>query len=215
MGSKSVRVRAVDDLLSLSVASPAEAQAAADLLRSDAFWVEVVAGMDSVVVRFDTATTDAETAAAALRRALEAGIPAFEESGETVEIPVAYGGASGPDLGGLCAELGMSEDEIVALHSGGEYRVEMVGFTPGFAFIGGLDKRLQVPRRSEPRERVPPGSVGIAGAYTGIYALGSPGGWTLIGRTSMPLFDADSEQPFALRAGMRVRFRPVDATGRD
>ncbi len=206
-----MRVRAVDDLLSLPVASPAEAQAAAELLRADGSWIEAVAGMDSVVVRFDTATMDAETAAAALAQTLMAGIPALEDAAGTIEIPVTYGGESGPDLEALCADLGMTEDELVALHSGGNYRVEMVGFTPGFAFIGGLDERLHVPRRSEPRERVPPGSVGIAGAYTGIYALGSPGGWTLIGRTSLPLFDADSEQPFALRAGMRIRFRPVDS----
>lgn len=205
-----MRVRAVDDLLSLPVASAAEAQAAAELLRSTGRWIEVVPGMSSVVVRFDTASTDAGTAIAALHEVLADGIPPLEDIDDTVEIPVAYGGEAGPDLAALCQELGMTEDELVALHSGGDYRVELLGFTPGFAFIGGLDERLRVPRRSEPRQSVPPGSVGIAGPYTGIYALGSPGGWTLIGRTSLPLFDADSEQPFALRAGMRIRFRPVE-----
>ena len=85
----------------------------------------------------------------------------------------------------------------------------MVGFTPGFAFIGGLDERLRVPRRKEPRQCVPAGSVGIADERTGLYALASPGGWTLIGRTAYPLFDATAEQPFALSPGMRVRFRAV------
>jgi inhibitor of KinA len=198
-------------LLSLVVASPAEAQAAAEALRSTGRWIEVVPGMDSVVVRFDSATVDVETAVAAFQEALAEGLPPLEDVDETVEIPVAYGGAAGPDLEGLCQKVGMTEDELIAVHAGGEHRVEMLGFTPGFAFIGGLDERLRVPRRSEPRQFVPPGSVGIAGAYTGIYALGSPGGWTLIGRTTLPLFDADSEQPFALRAGMRVRFRPVKA----
>ncbi len=207
----SVRVRAVDDLLSVSVGTPAEAQAAAELLRSGDSWTEVVAGMDSVVVRFDTAIMDTETAAIALEKVLADGIPPLREPDETVEIPVLYGGAAGPDLEALCEELGMTEGEVILRHSDAEHRVELIGFTPGFAFIGGLDERLQVPRRSEPRQRVPPGSVGVAGPYTGIYALGSPGGWTLIGRTSLPLFDADSEQPFTLRAGMRIRFRPIDA----
>ena len=102
---------------------------------------------------------------------------------------------------------GLSQDEVIAIHAGGEYVVEMVGFTPGFAFIGGLDERLWVPRRSEPRQRVPAGSVGIAGERTGLYAMASPGGWTLIGRTPMTLFDPGAEQPFALAPGMRVRFR--------
>lgn len=208
-----MRVRAVDDLLSVPVATPAEAQAAAELLRSNGPWVEVVPGMDSVVVRFDAVTMDAESAMATLRETLAKGIPVLEDTDETVEIPVVYGGAAGPDLEALCEKLGMNKDELVALHAGAEYRVDLVGFTPGFAFIGGLDERLRVPRRSEPRQRVPPGSVGIAGPYTGIYALGSPGGWTLIGRTALPLFDADAEQPFVLRAGTRVRFRPVTSTG--
>ncbi len=167
--------------------------------------------MDSVVVRFDAAITDTETAVSALEEVLADGIPPPREPDRMVEIPVVYGGEAGPDLEALSQNLGMTEDQIITLHSGAEYRVELVGFTPGFAFIGGLDKRLQVARRSEPRQRVPAGSVGIAGGYTGIYALGSPGGWTLIGRTSMRLFDASSDEPFALRAGMRVRFRAIDA----
>ena len=103
----------------------------------------------------------------------------------------------------------MTEDEIVALHTGAEYSVDMIAFTPGFAFIGGLDKRLNVPRRELPRQRVPAGSVGIADGRTGIYALPSPGGWTLIGRTPYPLFDPMADDPFRLQAGTRVRFVAV------
>jgi len=104
----------------------------------------------------------------------------------------------------------MTADELVALHTGREYRVDMLGFTPGFAFIGGLDDALNVPRRSEPRVRLEPGSVGIAGGRTGIYTLPGPGGWSIIGRTPVRLFDPASSEPFRLQAGMRVRFRAID-----
>ena len=127
-----------------------------------------------------------------------------------VEIPVCYGGAYGPDLGDISEQLGLSRDEIIALHSSREYRVDMLGFTPGFAFIGGLDDALNVPRRGEPRVRLEAGSIGIAGGRTGIYTLAGPGGWPLIGRTPMKLFDAHAEEPFGLRAGMRVRFTPIN-----
>ena len=105
----------------------------------------------------------------------------------------------------------MSADDVVALHTGCEYTVDMVGFTPGFAFIGGLDERLHVPRRKEPRQRVEAGSVGIADGRTGLYAMASPGGWTLIGRTPCKLFDPRVEPPFVLGAGMRVRFKAISA----
>ena len=106
----------------------------------------------------------------------------------------------------------MTTDEFIALHTGSEYTVEMLGFTPGFAFIGGLDERLRVPRRKEPRLRVDAGSVGIADGRTGLYAMASPGGWTLVGRTPLRLFDAKAEEPFALRAGTRIRFKPIEAS---
>ena len=119
-------------------------------------------------------------------------------------------GDEGPDLEALCKELGMSKAELVSLHTGTEYRVDMVGFTPGFAFIGGLDERLNVPRRKEPRQRVAAGSVGIADGRSGLYALASPGGWTLIGRTPFPLFDPQADNPFPVQAGMRIRFTAVE-----
>ena len=211
MGSKFVHLQCVDDLLSFAVETPSDAQAASKILRSTGQWLEVVPGMASVVVRFDAAILDQATAERLLRNALADGIPPLEASGTVIEIPVVYGGASGPDLDDLCERLGLTEDEIIALHTGREYRVELTGFTPGFAFVGGLDERLQVPRREEPRQRVAAGSIGIADAYTGLYALASPGGWTLIGRTPFPLFDADGAEPFVLKAGMPVRFRAVSA----
>lgn len=199
-------IRCVDDLASLPVDGPAEAQALAACLRDTGAWLEVVPGIDSVVVRFDAAVLDADRARQQLEETLADGIPRLQESEELLEIPVVYGGEYGPDLEDVCRELGLSAEEFVALHTGGEYRVEMVGFTPGFAFVGGLDERLHVPRRKEPRQRVEAGSIGIADRRTGMYALASPGGWSLVGRTGFTLFDAHASNPFPVRAGMRIRF---------
>ena len=201
--------RCGDDLFSIAVARPEDAQALAAQLRTADFWLDVVPGIDSVVTRFDAMKTSARDARSAIEEVLGKGIGPLDIGDELVEIPVMYGGEFGPDLEELSAATGLSPDEIIALHAGREYRVEMVGFTPGFAFIGGLDERLRVPRRKEPRPCVPAGSVGIADARTGLYAMASPGGWTLIGRTPYTLFDATAEQPFKLAPGMRVRFRAV------
>jgi KipI family sensor histidine kinase inhibitor len=208
-----VLTRCGDDLFAISVERPDEAQALAMQLREAGGWLDVVPGIDSVVVRFDAARLSAREAQRAIDAVLAAGVQPLDVNDELVEIPVIYGGEFGPDLDELSKATGLSQDEIVRLHTRREYRVDMVGFTPGFAFIGGLDERLRVPRRKEPRQRVPAGSVGIADERTGLYAMASPGGWTLIGRTSYPLFDAMAEQPFALAPGMLVRFRAV--TGDD
>jgi KipI family sensor histidine kinase inhibitor len=204
-----VLIQRADDLLSLPVAGPPQAQALAAHLRQQPAWLDVVAGIDSVVVRFDAAQTDAATAQRQIEEALRGGVPPLHLADELLEIPVVYGGDHGPDLDVLCGELGISSDEFVALHTGREYRVDMIGFTPGFAFIGGLDDRLRVPRRQQPRQRVEAGSIGIADGRTGIYSVASPGGWTLVGRTPSVLFDAKATDPFRIRAGMRIRFRPV------
>ena len=203
--------RCADDLWSIAVESPAEAQALAAELRRSGDWLDVVPGIDSVVVRFDPLAESADRAGARINRVVSAGIPALSVSDALLEIPVVYGGEHGPDLEELCAATGLSRSEFIALHTGSEYTVDMVGFTPGFAFIGGLDERLRVPRRAEPRARVEPGSVGIADGRTGLYAMASPGGWTLVGRTPYRLFDPQADEPFALRAGMRVRFIAIDA----
>ena len=211
MESKYVLTRCGDDLYSIAVGAPADAQALAVQLRNDGDWVEVVPGIDSVLVQFDTAIIDAEAAEAAISAVLQAGIAPLESHDKLIEIPVVYGGEDGPDLDGLGQETGLTTTEIIELHTSRDYPVDMVGFTPGFAFIGGLDERLRVPRRKEPRQHVPAGSVGIADGRTGLYAMASPGGWTLIGKTPLKLFDAHSETPFVLQPGMRVRFRAVAA----
>jgi inhibitor of KinA len=134
-----------------------------------------------------------------------------EDRGLTFEIPVCYGGDFGTDLAELARRHGLEEAEVARLHSAPEYHVHMLGFVPGFAYLGGLDARLATPRRDAPRARVPAGSVAIGGAQTGVFPLETPGGWHLIGRTPLRLFVADAEPPCLLNAGDRVRFVPIDA----
>jgi len=203
--------RCGDDLLSIDAASPAEAQAVAEQLRASGKWMDVVGGIDSAVVRFDAATISAADAIQEIQASLSGGIKPLERDEALLEIPVNYGGEQGPDLEELSKRLGLAEEEIIALHTGRDYIIDMVGFTPGFAFIGGLDDKLCVPRRKEPRQKVPAGSIGIADGRTGIYSLSSPGGWTIIGRTSYELFDPKADEPLVVKAGMRVRFKAVDS----
>lgn len=132
--------------------------------------------------------------------------PSATDSGELVEIPVRYDGA---DLGAVAELWGMSEDEVVRVHSGTEHRVAFSGFAPGFAYMTGLGEPYGVPRRAEPRTSVPAGSVALAGHYTGIYPRSSPGGWQLIGRTSVTLWDLDRQPAALLVPGTRVRYVPV------
>jgi inhibitor of KinA len=126
-----------------------------------------------------------------------------------VVIPVCYGGDLGPDLAWLAERAGMSESEAVAAHTSAGHVVRFLGFAPGFAYIAGLPPALQAPRLESPRTRVPAGSVGVAGARTGIYPSESPGGWRLIGATPVRMFDPSREQQALLRAGDRVRFEPI------
>jgi KipI family sensor histidine kinase inhibitor len=132
-----------------------------------------------------------------------------EPGGRLVELPAEYGGDAGPDLAGVAARLGLAPEEVVRRHAAVEYRVYMLGFLPGFPYLGLLDPSIQVARHDEPRARVPRGSIGIASRMTGIYPVESPGGWQIIGRTPVALFDAAAPSPALLRPGDRVRFVPT------
>jgi inhibitor of KinA len=129
--------------------------------------------------------------------------------GPLVEIPVCYGGDFGPDLALVASHAQLSAAEVIAHHAAPEYLVHMLGFAPGFPYLGGLDARLATPRRAQPRPLVPAGAVGIAGTQTGIYSLPTPGGWQLIGRTPLRLFDPGRARPSLLQAGDRLRFVPI------
>ena len=200
-----------DDLISISVANPREAQDFALRLRESQAYLEVVAGLDSVVVQFDIASQDRNEMEKQIAEIIAQPGSTRAAAQPVVEIPVCYGGEEGPDLESVCEQLELTQEEFIALHSGHEYQVDLVGFTPGFAYIGGLDKQLNVSRRQEPRVCVRAGSVGIAGGMTGLYALQGPGGWPLIGRTSFILFDAAADDPFVLVPGSKVVFVSVAA----
>ena len=170
--------------------------------------LDVVEGFCTVTVVFDPLRPDVRRVAAQLETAAgrESG-PV--EAGSEVALPVCYGGRHGPDLEQVAAFADCSADEVVALHSSAVYRVYMLGFLPGFAYLGSVDARIAIPRRRSPRLRVPAGSVGIAGLQTGVYPLEAPGGWHLIGRCPLRIFDLERAEPFRLRGGHRVRFEPI------
>lgn len=171
--------------------------------------VEVVPGMNNLTIVFDPLVADYETLAAQLESAWDAAEPTDMDSAE-IEIPVHYGGADGPDLAALAKHTGFSVDEVVKRHTQAEYVVFFLGFQPGFAYLGGLDPALAMPRHAEPRLEVPAGSVGIGGAQTGIYPAASPGGWQLLGRTELKLFDPARNPPTLMQPGDRVRFTALE-----
>ncbi|SAK39215.1 allophanate hydrolase subunit 1 [Caballeronia fortuita] len=171
--------------------------------------IEVVPGMNNLTIVFDPLSADYESLAAQLESGWDAA-EAADMQGAEIEIPVRYGGADGPDLTALAEHTGFSVDEVVKRHTQAEYVVFFLGFQPGFAYLGGLDPALAMPRRAEPRLDVPAGSVGIGGAQTGIYPAASPGGWQLLGRTELKLFDAARNPPTLMQPGDRVRFTALE-----
>jgi KipI family sensor histidine kinase inhibitor len=171
---------------------------------------DVAPGYCTIGVHFDPLQTDL----VALERAIQTEYAAVEGVAtigdrHPIEIPVEYGGDRGPDLAAVARHAGCSEDEVIARHTQRIYRVYMLGFVPGFAYMGRVDPSIAAPRHRVPRERVPAGSVGIAGGQTGVYPVDSPGGWQLIGHTNLVMFDADRDRPSLLTAGDLVRFVPV------
>jgi KipI family sensor histidine kinase inhibitor len=168
----------------------------------------------SVLVAFDPGREDPSALADELERAAaeclaEVGAHgAVPVPGRLLEVPVRYGGENGPDLAEVAARAGLAPADVVALHAGTEYRVFMLGFVPGFAYLGPLPRRLELPRRPTPRARVAAGSVAIAARQTAVYPISTPGGWHILGRTQLPFWDAAAEPPALLRPGDRVRFVP-------
>jgi inhibitor of KinA len=134
------------------------------------------------------------------------------KSGVTLTVPVCYSGDLGPDIEEVACINQLTVHEVIKLHSQLTYQVFMIGFIPGFAYLGGMDARLTTPRKTTPRKVVPAGSVGIAGAQTGVYPMESPGGWQLIGQTPLRLFDAERNEPSLLKAGDEVKFEPITYT---
>ena len=133
----------------------------------------------------------------------------MQTAGEALRIPVCYGAELGPDLAGVAAFAHLDEDAVVRAHTAVTYRVFMLGFVPGFAYLGIVDERISMPRHATPRLRVPAGSVAIAGVQTGIYPMETPGGWQVIGRTPIRPFDPDRAEPFLMKAGDAVQFYAI------
>jgi len=169
--------------------------------------VEAIPGMNNITVVLRNPHSLALDAIERLQRWWEES-EALDPESRYIEIPVVYGTAAGPDLGEVARHAGLSEKQVVELHSSIDYVVWFLGFQPGFPYLGGLPEQLATPRRDEPRLQVPAGSVGIGGAQTGIYPLATPGGWQLIGHTPLPLFDPHRDEPVLLRPGDTVRFIP-------
>jgi KipI family sensor histidine kinase inhibitor len=188
---------------------------------------EAVSGYATLLVHYDSLLLDYALVEAFVRRLSSRRVSSHGVSSHGVsprdevlgtpsqllEIPVIYGGEAGPDLAFVADYTGLSETEVVRIHSGHDYPVFMMGFTPGFPYLGGMDPAIAAPRLSTPRARVPGGSVGIAGEQTGIYPLDSPGGWRIIGRTQIQLFNPGREPPFLIAPGDRLRFVPVSIMG--
>lgn len=173
-------------------------------------FVEYVPAFTTVTVFYDPLVSDYQATESLLQEMLdEIGKTEHNKAtAVTVEIPVLY---DGPDLSFVAAHTGLTEEEVINLHTSAEYLVHMIGFAPGFPYLGGLNEKIAVPRKETPRSSVPAGSVGIAGQQTGIYSIETPGGWQIIGQTPLLLFDAEREQPSLLRAGNKVRFVAIDA----
>jgi len=166
---------------------------------------QAIAGAVAVTVHFDPDQITVDALSAAIRR-LATKRPPIEEPGRLHRIPIVY---DGPDLEAVASALGMHVEQVVALHGRPIYRAFLIGFVPGWAYLGPLPDELVLPRRSDPRTRVPAGSVAIAGQLTGIYPLETPGGWHIIGRTSIRPFLPDSDPPSLFRVGDRVKFFPI------
>lgn len=170
---------------------------------------EIVISYTSLIIYYDIFKTTGKDVENVLKKVDLAKLEKRSLKYNLVEIPVCYGGEYGPDLA-LFDDNGLSPEEVIELHSNTEYLVYMLGFMPGFPYLGGLDERLFKDRLDNPRTRIPAGSVGIGGKQTGMYPFTSPGGWNLLGRTPIPLFDENREPQILYEAGDRIIYRAID-----
>lgn len=173
-------------------------------LRQDGNWLEVVDGISDLTILFDPLILSPLEALSLIER-----LETLEDGGQThdqqITLAVTFGGKDGPDLDDVCSALNVTEEQLIEDLTSADLFVDLMGFTPGFAYVGGVPQHLNVPRLKEPRKLVPAGSLGLAAGKCGTYSLDGPGGWPLIGRINTPLFDPISDEPFRLRPGMRIR----------
>lgn len=172
--------------------------------------VDTIPAFCSLLINYDPRIVSYEQLEERMRQLVKLDIPAEQAQKRVIEIPVCYGGEYGPDLETIAELAGLTKEEVIRIHSSEEYLIYMLGFLPGFAYLGGLDERIHTPRLANPRIRINAGSVGIGGSQTGIYPLDSPGGWQLLGMTPVKVYDPMREVPILYEAGDYIRFVPVD-----
>jgi len=170
---------------------------------------ELVPTYRSLAVYFEPSLTEIEKFTSRIRDLVPYNALSETACRKIITIPVCYGGQYGPDLGYVASYNDLSEEDVVSIHTGSSYYCYMLGFTPGFPYLGGMDEAIATPRLDHPRESIPGGSVGIAGKQTGIYPIDSPGGWQLIGKTPLKMFDPGRIPPAIMDAGLWVRFQAV------
>ncbi len=172
--------------------------------------VDVIPAFCSLLINYDPRVIRYEQISKRVEDLLKVDIRTGSQVRKIFEIPVLYGGEYGPDLPHIAEHAGLSEEEVVKIHSSCDYLIYMLGFLPGFCYLGGLDERIHTPRLANPRILIPAGSVGIGGSQTGIYPLDSPGGWQLMGMTPVKTYDPARETPILVQAGEYIRFCPID-----
>lgn len=172
--------------------------------------VDVIPAFCSLLINYDPRVISYDEIKTRMEKILSVEIAAGARKKKVYEIPVCYGGELGPDLPTIAEHAGLSEQEVIDIHSAADYLIYMLGFLPGFTYLGGLDERIHTPRLANPRIRIPAGSVGIGGSQTGIYPMDSPGGWQLMGMTPVKTYDPGREAPILVEAGDYIRFVPVD-----
>lgn len=172
--------------------------------------VDVIPAFCSLLINYDPRVTTYEELKSRMLCLVKMDIKSGAEKKKIYEIPVCYGGEYGPDIANIAAHAGLSEEEVIQIHSSRDYLIYMLGFLPGFCYLGGLDERIHTPRLANPRIKINAGSVGIGGSQTGIYPLDSPGGWQLMGMTPVKTYDPAREVPILVQAGDYIRFVPVD-----
>ena len=199
-------------MLDLEVNAFVQRLAAAVQARGEPWIRDVVPALGGLALHFDPGFEGviSDVAAELIERCLKDGLPDAENVGREVEVPVCYDRVFAPDLEEVAAKTGLSPEEVATRHAAGEYRVLMIGFAPGHAYMGGLDAQLVVPRRATPRAIVPAGSIAIANEQTVVYPYAISGGWNVIGRTPLVVFDPERQEPSLFASGDRVRFRAID-----
>ena len=171
--------------------------------------VDIIPAFCSLLINYDPRVIGFEELQTRMKALLKMDIKGEARQKRVFEIPVCYGGEYGPDMENIAKNAGLTEEEVIQIHSSRDYLIYMLGFLPGFTYLGGLDERIHTPRLSSPRLKISAGSVGIGGSQTGIYPLDSPGGWQLMGMTPVKTYDPEREVPILVEAGDYIRFVPV------